>query len=88
MLPIQKIKEDSGKLRKEVKARFLGYMVGAFGLIVGLAWNDAIKAFIEYWFPLSGSGVIIKFFYAGAITLLLVLVSYYLIGSDSKNESR
>lgn len=87
MIPIEKLKNDTQKLRKEVRSRTLGYIVGALGLIVGLAWNDAIKAFIEYWFPLGGNGIIAKFFYAAFITLIVIIVSYYLIDDKTRDES-
>lgn len=87
MLPIKKIKKDVGKLQSEIKARTLGYVVAAFGLIVGLAWNDAIKTFIEYWFPFGGNGIVAKFIYAGIITLVLGIVSYYVIGSEINDEN-
>lgn len=81
-------KEKISNLRQEVKSKTFGYIVGAFGLIVGLAWNDAIKVFIEYWFPSSSNGIIAKFIYAGAITLLVVTMSYYLMGSEAKKDEK
>ena len=82
MLPVEKIKKGADRLRNEIKARTLGYIVAALGLIVGLAWNDALKTFIDFWFPFGGNGVIIKFIYAGIITVVLGILSYYLIGSE------
>jgi hypothetical protein len=88
MLPIEKIREDSGRLRREVKSKTFGYIVGAFGLIVGLAWNDAVKSLIEYWLPAGGNGIVAKFIYAVIITLLVVTASYYLIGSEAKKDAK
>ncbi len=35
-------------INDQVKTRFknqtMGYLIGAFGLVAGLAWNDAIKS--------------------------------------------
>lgn len=74
--------EDTKKetLRGEIKERVVGYIVGAFGLVAGLAWNDAIKAFIEYYFPIQSGGTLIpKLMYAIAITAVVVVISTYLV---------
>ena len=36
--------QDQVRLQVEIRERVLGYMVGAFGLVAGLAWNEAIQA--------------------------------------------
>lgn len=66
------------RLRKEIRERTLGYMLGAFGLIAGLAWNDAVKAFIEYFFPLPQDTLPAKFFYATIISVIIIFISVYL----------
>ena len=78
-------------INKETKLRFknqtTGYLVSAFGLVAALAWNDAIKALIELFFPLSNSTIIIKFVYAILITILVVLIGQYVLKLplDEKN---
>src|SRR3990167_6335210 len=52
-----RIKEKSRELRREVKQRITGYIVAALGLVAGLAWNDAIRALIEYVFPMDQGSV-------------------------------
>jgi len=54
------------------------YIAAALGLVAGLAWNEAIKALIDYVFPLSKNTLIAKFSYAGLITLVVVLITIYL----------
>jgi C4-dicarboxylate transporter len=76
---IDGIKKEGDKLRKEVVKRAMGYIVAAFGLVAGLAWNDAIKSLIELFFPLGGGSVAMKFGYAVLITVILVIVSIYLV---------
>ncbi len=73
---------------KEVKDRAFGYMAGAFGLVAGLAWNDAIKALIDLLFPVDKSSVWIKFIYAVLITILVVVVTKYMFrtSDDIKNK--
>lgn len=78
MKTIQKLREQSEELRKETRERTLGYLLAAFGLVAGLAWNDAIKALIEYLFPLSQNSLKAKFGYAFLITIVVVVVTTYL----------
>lgn len=74
-----KIFKKGDELRGEVQNRIAGYMAGAFGLIAGLAWNDAVKSLIEYFFPQTGNGLLAKFIYALLITLVVVIVTVYLV---------
>ena len=72
-----KIFNEREKLEKEFRVRITGYIFAAFGLVAGLAWNDAIKASIEYLFPLDQNTIRIKFLYAFLITVILVVVTIY-----------
>jgi len=78
---IRKVKEEIAEATKE---KTIGYILTAFGLIAGLAWNDAIKSLIEYIFPLSPNTLLLKFIYAILITLVVVLMSNYLIKLTKK----
>jgi uncharacterized membrane protein len=73
----QKKAEKRHELRREIRSRTVGYIVGAFGLVAGLAWNDAVKSAIEHFYKVDGSGVGVRFLYAIAITIMVVIVSYY-----------
>ena len=66
------------RLRKELNERILGYMLGAFGLVAGLAWNDAIQTFIAYVYPQPENTLSAKFLYALITTCVVVVVSVYL----------
>ncbi|MEK7162474.1 MAG: DUF5654 family protein [Patescibacteria group bacterium] len=71
---------DTGEIKKEVKERTLGYIVAALGLVAGLAWNEAIKSLIEYLFPIAGGGgLLAKFLYAILATIVVVIISSYLV---------
>ena len=65
-------------LRKELRSQAIGYLLGAFGLVAGLAWNDAIKATIEYIFPLDRNGLQAKFIYASIVTIVVVVFTFYI----------
>lgn len=80
------IKTETGELKKAVKKQMMGSLLAAFGLVVGLAWNEAIKSFIEYWLPLGGNGLSAKFIYAALLTVFLAVFTYYLVGSAEKND--
>ncbi len=63
--------------QKEVYMQTLTLLGGAFALVAALAWNEAVKALIEKFFP-AGSDVFSKFLYAVVITVLVVLVTRYI----------
>lgn len=75
---ISTIKNKGAELEKEVREKTLGYIITSFGLVAGLAWNDAIKAFIDRFFADSGNGLKAKFLYAFILTVIVVAVSLYL----------
>ncbi len=83
-----KIKNGSQEIKKEIRQRTSGYILAAFGLVAALAWNDAIKSLIEYFFPLDKNTVLVKFTYAVLITFIVVIISIYLtrLLSDKKEE--
>lgn len=72
------MEKKRNKIKNEVKKQTFGYLLAAFGLVAGLAWNEAIKALIESVFPKGQEGLLAKFGYAVLITLVLVILSIYL----------
>lgn len=73
-------------LHEEVRERSISYMVAALGLVAGLAWNEAVKAAIEEFFPLKANTVFAKFVYAGLITLVVVLITVNLMRLVKREE--
>lgn len=76
---LKKIKKEGKQLKSEVQEKVIGYIGAGFGLIASLAWNEAIKALLEYLFPLKQDTIWAKFIYAAAMTLVLVFVTMYLV---------
>lgn len=76
------------KLEKEYFARASQYILAAFGLVAGLAWNDAIKALIDYLFPQDKSTLWAKFIYAVIITALVVVLTKYISSAIHKNDAK
>ena len=72
---------------KEVKESVVGYITAAFGIVAGLAWNEAIKSLIEFLFPLQKNTLLAKFIYAGILTIILVLVTMYLVHLFTSKEN-
>lgn len=76
------------RLQRELRQRTFGYIIAAFGLVAGLAWNDAIKIAIEYIFPFSTNTIVAKLIYAVIMTIIVVLISIYLMGTIEEDEKR
>ena len=76
---VKSIRQTSAEIEKEIREKTVGYIVAGFSVVAGFAWNDAIKAFIEEYFPLSRDTMKAKFVYAALITAVVVIVSVYLM---------
>ena len=61
-----------------------GYILAGFGFVSGLAWNDAIKSLIDYWYPLPGDELFSKFLYAFVVTVIVVIVGTYVVRIANK----
>ncbi len=81
---LDKIKGHKKRLEQEVKTKTLTYITAALGLVAGLAWNEAIKSMIEAWIPVNGSTVIAKTVYAFIITLVVVILTTYVVKGAKK----
>lgn len=73
-------------LQHEVQAKVVSYITAAFGLVAGLAWNEAIKALIEFSFPLSRNTLVAKFLYASLVTIVVVGISTVLMKWQNRAE--
>ena len=70
---------NPNNLKQEVRERMVGYILAALGLVAGLAWNDAMKAVIEYLFPIQQNTMQAKVMYAFLITFVIVLASIFIM---------
>lgn len=69
------------KLRKELRANIIGqittFVTAAFGIVAALAWNEAVKAWLEY-FIKTGKGVLAMTLYAVIVTVISVIAVMFL----------
>ncbi len=84
----EKLISEMAKVRSEVRNRTVKYIVAALGLVAGLAWNDAIKSLIEYFFPQDQNSLKAKLVYAIFITLIVAVLSFYLSQLEKKEEKK
>jgi len=73
------------KTSAAVKEKSITLIMGGFGLVAALAWNEAIKSLFENLFKDKGS-IISKFAYASIVTIIVVFVSMYLQKSSKKDK--
>lgn len=83
-----KLKKGSSDLKREARKQALGYILAALGLVAGLAWNDAVKAFIDSIFPLGKDSIWARFVYAILVTVAVVTMSMYLIRLRDNGEEK
>lgn len=74
---VDTIKKEGKEFERAVREKTLSYIIAALGLVAGLAWNEAIKALIEYFFPMSANTILAKCVYAVIITSVVVFASLY-----------
>ncbi|WP_455644927.1 DUF5654 family protein [Methanosphaera sp.] len=65
------------KVGQEIMKTIITLITTAFGLVAGLAWNDAISKLIETFLD-SGSALQGMFVYAIVVTVIAVLVTLLL----------
>ena len=65
------------KLMKDFIEKFATLISGAFMLLAALAWNEAIKAFVQKYIA-PGEGFASMFTYAIIVTIIAVVVTVYL----------
>lgn len=88
--PLNKIKnikplKEIGETKREFKEKTITLILGGFGLVAALAWNEAIKSLFETFFEKSNE-LIGKFLYAIIVTIIIVIVSMRLRKIAEKKE--
>lgn len=81
-----KTKKGAEEVALEVREKAAGYLLAGFGVVAGLAWNEAVKELIEVLWPMDQESLIAKFVYACAMTLLVVIASMVLLKFTKKKK--
>jgi len=84
-MPFKKIKNEIKETKGEFKEKTITLILGGFGLVAALAWNEAIKSLFETFFP-KESALIGKFIYAIIVTIIVAVVSSQLTKISQKKE--
>ena len=71
------INNEVSKFTKAFRENFITLIISAMGLVAALSWNDAIKSAIAALFP-AESDVIYKFYVAVTVTIMAVVITYFL----------
>lgn len=74
---VEKLKKEAEETKKAFQEKIVTLILGGFGLVAALGWNEAIKSLFEAYLPKS-SELVGKFLYAITITFIVVIVSRYL----------
>ncbi len=81
---------EKKSFKKELLEQMLTLSTAAFGLVAALAWNEAIKSFVDQfiqpYFP--NTAIYYKFFYAILITVLAVFITYELSQIRARFENK
>ncbi|OGH61901.1 MAG: hypothetical protein A2848_02160 [Candidatus Magasanikbacteria bacterium RIFCSPHIGHO2_01_FULL_50_8] len=85
---MQTLRTESDKFRAEVTKQVSTYILAGFGIVAGLAWNEAIRSLIDYIYPLPQNGVQAKFLYAVVITIVVILVSMAVLRSNRAHDKK
>jgi len=73
------------RVYREVKEKIFTLMVGGLSFVAALAWNEAIKAFLDEFLPKENT-LIAKFAYAIFITAVIVILSEYFLKASAKEK--
>ncbi len=84
---IRLIGDPARETGKEVINKINVLAMSAFGLIAALAWNSAIQAIFDKYFPVDkGGGIEAKLLYAFLVTIIVVIVTLWLGRLSAKKE--
>lgn len=71
------LNNEVSKFTKAFRENFVTLIISALGLVAALSWNDAIKTTIDTLFP-TEKNVIYKFYVASIVTVISVVITYFL----------
>jgi hypothetical protein len=78
------LNHEVSKFTKAFRENFATLIISALGLVAALSWNDAIKTTIDTLFPSVGN-VIYKYYVAITVTVVSVIITYFISKLKPKN---
>jgi uncharacterized membrane protein len=81
----KKTLKEIEETKRAFQERTITLILGGFGLVAALAWNEAIRSLFETVFKTRGT-IISKFIYAIIVTLMLVIISLQLQKINRKSR--
>lgn len=81
---MSKENKELNEFKAQAREKTAGLILAGFSFVAGLAWNEAIKSFIDSIFVFGQNTLWAKFIYAILVTVLIVIVSYLLNRGNSK----
>lgn len=82
---LKKIEKEIEETKLAFKEKIATLLLGGFGLVAALAWNEAIKSLFETYLKKSNE-LMGKFIYALIVTIIVVIVSKKLEKISEKKE--
>jgi uncharacterized BrkB/YihY/UPF0761 family membrane protein len=83
----KKMLRRADAVANEVQEKLISYLLAAFGLVAGLAWNEAIKAGIDAIYSSPEDSLMAKFMYAGILTLIIAIITTIFVLVTKKDET-
>lgn len=83
------MKKEGDIIRRELLKSMLQLATAGFGLVAALAWNETIQLFIKEIIPVEKSGLLSQLLYAVIVTVIAVVVTYFLgrvVGKSIEKE--
>ncbi|MFH0971065.1 MAG: DUF5654 family protein [Candidatus Micrarchaeota archaeon] len=84
---LKRIIEEQKQLNRQIRQQVVIMISSALGLVAALAWNEAIQAFFKQYLS-TGDALTGKFLYALFVTVLAVILTYYLGKFTSGNVGK
>lgn len=74
----EEIKKSAREIRQEIFDKSVTLITAGLMFVAGMAWNDAFKTFFETIFA-GRNTMITKFFYAITMTVVVALLSWWIV---------
>jgi formate/nitrite transporter FocA (FNT family) len=74
--------------RQNVQKRMVAAIAAGLAVVIGFAWNDAIKSAIELIIPGDAASVLAKFVYAVLITVIVGLALFFIERAMADKERK